>query len=111
MRYYGNFEITSPPKVSGQNRVIISGGTGLVGSSIASYMAACGWEVYVLSRSSTSKVPFGVKVAPWDGKSAKGWSDLINEHTVLINLAGENPGAHRWTKTSKDKILNTRLAA
>lgn len=93
-------------------RAVVTGGTGLVGSKVCEILSAQGWEVIVLSRNpSKCKILPGVQMFQWDGHSGKNWAHLLNCDTVLINLAGENPGTDRWTDTVKDRLLKSRLSA
>ena len=95
-------------------RIIISGGTGMIGQQLVPELAALGHEVYVLTRNVADKsnlfVP-SVQFAQWDAISSTGWGHLINKDTVLINLAGENVANWRWTLTHKRIVLRSRLDA
>ncbi len=93
-------------------KVIISGGSGLIGSALGRNLVQAGYEVYALSRNpGRSKLPNGVVATLWDGKSGNGWQHLIDENTILINLAGENLSAGRWTLKQKEKLRNSRIQA
>ena len=110
MHYRGDFEPLAQPHVRNKGRAIVSGGTGLVGSAVCRELVNDGWEVIVLSRKVATRSSH-YRVVEWDGRTANGWSDLINSSTVLVNLAGENPGANLWTAEVKDRILTSRLNA
>ncbi|HRE27128.1 MAG TPA: NAD-dependent epimerase/dehydratase family protein, partial [Anaerolineales bacterium] len=97
-------------------RVLITGGTGLIGSELTNSLCADAHEVIILSRSGTSSVPLPSRatVATWDGRTAQGWGHLVNEVDAIVNLAGEsiagaNPLAGRWTPARKQRILESRL--
>src|SRR5262249_18341771 len=95
-------------------RVLITGGTGLIGKVLCRVLLADGHEVIVLSRSPEAKkdhLPQGVRVHGWDGHSADGWAHLIHSDTAIINLAGENGAAVRWSSTYQQSILESRIAA
>lgn len=98
-------------------RVIITGGTGLIGSALAQDLAADGYEVVVLSRNPEAKrLPDGVRAEKWDGKTAVSWGSLADGAEAIINLAGENIAGSgllpaRWTEARKQRILNSRLDA
>lgn len=90
-------------------RVIITGGTGLIGSALGSHLASAGHEVYALSRKPSDRnAPSGVKVHKWDAKTGDGWSDLITEDTAIVNLAGAGIADKRWTDERKALIINSR---
>ncbi len=95
-------------------RIIITGGTGLIGKALANRMAAKGHEVIILSRSAPGKnapLPTGIQQVQWDGKTARGWGDLVNSQSAIVNLAGENLSAGRWTAERKARILSSRVNA
>jgi uncharacterized protein (TIGR01777 family) len=100
-------------------RVIIAGGTGLIGGALAKSMAADGHEVIVLSRSperNKGDLPKGVRAEKWDGRTAQGWGKLVEGAGAVVNLAGDsiagaNPVVGRWTKNRKRSILESRINA
>lgn len=94
-------------------RVIITGGTGLIGRALAASLAGDGHEVIVLSRDSRrhTDLPAGVQVERWDGRTAAGWGPLADGADAIVNLAGENIGAARWTAERKERIRRSRLDA
>ena len=103
-------------------RVIITGGTGLVGRGLARSLAQDGHEVIVLSRSperGAGKLPPGVRVEAWDARTAKGWGELAEGAGAVVNLAGENLAGgtfaalltRRWTAAQRQQILLSRVRA
>ncbi len=94
-------------------RVIISGGTGLIGRPLSAALMADGHEVTVLSRDpiETFNMPDGVLLFRWDAKSAEGWGHLADGADAIINLAGAGIGDKRWSKKRKEEIRSSRLQA
>ncbi|HEY9076630.1 MAG TPA: TIGR01777 family oxidoreductase [Anaerolineaceae bacterium] len=93
-------------------KIIITGGSGQIGSAFAERMAADGNSVYLLSRNPAKvPVPAGAQVVKWDGKTPEGWQDLADGAGAVVNLAGENIGAGKWTSERKQRILSSRLDA
>lgn len=94
-------------------RIIITGGTGLIGRPLSTALVAEGHDVTVLSRNpdQAKDVPAGVKLAAWDGQSAQGWGALADGADAIINLAGENLSGGRWSKEMKQKIRQSRTRA
>lgn len=93
-------------------RVIVTGGTGLIGVPLVSELAEAGHEVIVLSRSPAGKAglfPSGVRVTTWDARSGEGWAHLINADTALVNLAGEGVANWRWTDAHRRRVLQSRI--
>ncbi|MCP4360964.1 MAG: TIGR01777 family protein [Chloroflexi bacterium] len=98
-------------------RVIVTGGTGLIGTPLVKRLAKSGYDVTVLSRNPAKyKFPEGVRGERWDAESAVGWGHLANGAGAIINLAGESIGGRgfpplRWTAERKQRILHSRLKA
>ncbi len=102
-------------------RVIITGGTGLIGRALADSLAKDSHEVIILSRRPGRPVslPEGVRMQYWDGKTADNWGDLVNEAGAIVNLAGEPIASFkvmelltsRWTPARRRKILESRRDA
>jgi uncharacterized protein len=99
-------------------RVVITGGTGLIGRALTAELIKAKYEVVVLSRNPgrIKDLPEGVRAVGWDGKTAQGWGELADGAYAIINLAGENLAGDSWltirlTKSRKERILNSRLNA
>jgi uncharacterized protein (TIGR01777 family) len=94
-------------------RVLITGGTGLIGRVLAANLINKGHEVIALSRApeQATGLPSGMHVEHWDARTTVGWSHLADGATAIVNLAGENIGAGRWTNERKHGILGSRLDA
>lgn len=99
-------------------RVIITGGSGLIGRALTESLAADGHEVIILSRtpSKVDGVPSGVRAAGWDAKTAAGWGGLADGCDVVVNLAGESLKGNgflpsRWTRGRKQLIRQSRIDA
>ncbi|MCC6956760.1 MAG: TIGR01777 family oxidoreductase [Anaerolineales bacterium] len=92
-------------------RIIITGGTGLVGTALAVDLLKDGHEVILLSRDPdrhAQKSPQGARVVKWDARSAEGWGHLAEGADAIINLAGANIGEGRWTAERKKIIVESR---
>ncbi|HQF61648.1 MAG TPA: TIGR01777 family oxidoreductase [Anaerolineaceae bacterium] len=93
-------------------KVIITGGTGLIGRALGQSLVARGHQVWALTRSPQSAhLPSGIEPVGWDGETPRGWQPLVEQADAVINLAGENLGAGRWSLERKARILNSRLNA
>ncbi len=99
-------------------RVIITGGTGLIGKVLVELLAPQGYEIIVLSRQ-----PFqaaqqfkqqglsNIRTIGWDAQTAEGWGELVCDECAIVNLAGATPAHWRWTPAYKARILESRLRA
>ena len=94
-------------------RIIITGGAGLIGRALTAGLAADGHEVILLSRTPgrVTGLPAGARAAGWDGRTAAGWGPLADGAQAIVNLAGENLSAGRWTAERKRRIRESRLNA
>lgn len=96
-------------------RVIITGGTGMIGQPLAKQLAKAGYEVIVLSRNPARVAGLasisGIQVIRWDAKTPQGWGPLADGAFAIINLAGENLAGGRWTGERKRAIIDSRVDA
>jgi uncharacterized protein len=93
-------------------RIIMAGGSGMRGRALATDFHKDGHDVIILSRNPESHrqvFPTEVQLIYWDGRNRNGWSKSLDGSDVVINLAGENIGASRWSQTRKKMILESRL--
>lgn len=99
-------------------RVIITGGTGLIGRSLVALLAHTDYEIIVLSRHPVLATQMflqqgltNVQIVGWDAQTAQGWGELINKESAIVNLAGATPAHWRWTRAYRARILESRLHA
>lgn len=99
-------------------RIIITGGTGLIGSKLAQRLAAANYDIIILSRNpdKTTGLPAGVKAVKWDSQTAEGWGHLADGAKAIVNLAGASIAGDgfipsRWTDKRKKLILDSRVKA
>jgi uncharacterized protein YbjT (DUF2867 family) len=85
-------------------KVVITGGSGLIGRALVRSLAADGHQVVILSRRPGNAVnlPDGVEAVYWDAKTAEGWGKHVDGADAVINLAGESIAGGglldvRWT--------------
>ena len=97
-------------------RIIIAGGSGLIGRALTSALMVDGDEVVILSRKPelVAGMPAGVNVIQWDGTSIKDWGKSIDHSDAIINLTGENLSGEgflpsRWTKGRKLRLVQSRV--
>lgn len=92
-------------------RVLIAGGSGMIGRALAAELAAAGSEVVVLSRAArvAGPAPPGVRFARWDGRTAGPWSDEVERADAIVNLSGENLAGKRWSAARKRILAASRV--
>ncbi len=90
-----------------QETILITGGTGLVGTRLTELLLKKGYAVNHISRKlkQINKVPS----FNWD-LSNKTWDlEAVKEVDYIIHLAGANVGEGRWTAKRKQEILESRV--
>ena len=87
-------------------KVIIAGGSGFLGQTLASSLLKDGYEIVILGRS--EKTGLHGKFVHWDAKNIGDWSKELEGATALFNLAGRSIDC-RYTEKNKALILNSRI--
>lgn len=92
-------------------RVLITGGSGLIGRAVTAELAAASYQVVVLSRrpERVRDLPEGARAEGWDGRSSEGWSRLADGAAGIVHLAGENIAGGRWTAARKRRLCASRV--
>jgi len=83
-------------------KIVVAGGTGLLGSMLTGSLRRAGHEVIVLSRGS------GAGRVPWDGRSLGAWMQEIDGAEAVINLAGRTVNC-RYTAENLRQMLDSRV--
>lgn len=91
-------------------KIVLTGGTGLIGSRIAHYLAAQENEIVALTRRASPKKPNGLNLrfVQWDACSLGAWAQEMNGADAIIHLAGEGIFDARWTEDVKRRIVESR---
>jgi uncharacterized protein len=79
-------------------RVVIGGGSGLVGRALVRSLAEDGYEAVVLSRGA----------APGDVSWERA-AEQVDGADAVVNLAGTSIGGSRWTRRRKEAIVSSRV--
>ncbi len=89
-------------------RILMTGGTGFIGSHLRNFLLKEGHFITVVTRS-----PEKYEEEKAENQSFIPWSSDLSKHLgetdIVINLAGENLFGQRWTQQVKDKIYNSRI--
>jgi uncharacterized protein (TIGR01777 family) len=87
-------------------RILITGSSGLIGSSLIPFLNDQGNEIVRLVRD--KKIIDNTSIY-WNPALKALDADAIENFQVVIHLAGENIASRRWTKKQKVKIYNSRI--
>lgn len=88
-------------------KILITGGTGFVGTALVKFLAEQGHQITLLTREKHHGAQVPEIVYP--NKGALLDSKQLSEFQAIINLAGASISSVRWTKAGKNKILNSRI--
>jgi uncharacterized protein (TIGR01777 family) len=92
-------------------KILITGGTGFVGTYLSGRFAEAGHSVTILVRpgeKAKSNTP-GVSFLEGDPTKSGLWQNAIPEHKAVVNLAGASIFT-RWTDEQKRAILESRIS-
>jgi uncharacterized protein (TIGR01777 family) len=89
-------------------RVLITGGTGLIGRKLIESLLKDGHQVVNLGRGERPKNPEGVTHVKWDGKTVP---DSVGDIDAVVNLAGASIAGQRWSAPYKQVLMNSRVDA
>jgi uncharacterized protein (TIGR01777 family) len=90
--------------------VLITGGTGMIGTRLTEMLVAKGYRVIILTRNPLTRnhhLP-GVSYASWDVHNQTIDTEAIATADHIIHLAGAGVADKRWTTKRKQEIVNSR---
>ena len=88
-------------------KVLITGGTGLVGTHLGIKLQELGYEIAILSRNKRNENK--IQTYFWNYNKNEIDKDAINTSDYIIHLAGENLGERRWTSKRKQLVSDSRI--
>src|SRR5688572_3093963 len=103
MRYTNDSGILMKPI----GRVVIAGGTGFLGQSLARHLVAGGADVVVISRQRSARDLSG-QHATWDARTVGDWARHLDGAEAVVNLAGRTVDCIK-TPDHCDEILRSRV--
>ena len=89
--------------------ILIAGGTGLIGTALFALLGDRGDSVRILTRSQNPTSNGAVGYAHWQGSAGPELDSHITWSDAVVNLAGANIGAKRWSNQRKKEILDSRV--
>jgi uncharacterized protein len=90
-------------------KILITGGTGMIGTRLTEKLLQKGHTISYLSREKKN-IP-GVQVYTWNTKEHKIEEGAFAEVDYIVHLAGENLLDKLWTKKQKRRIIESRVGS
>ncbi|MBL7942024.1 MAG: NAD-dependent epimerase/dehydratase family protein, partial [Flavobacteriales bacterium] len=88
-------------------RLVIAGGSGFIGSALASAFVRDGYEVVVLSRArSTQSGP--LRYVQWDGCNPGPWTTELEGANFIVNLSGSSVNC-RHNEHNRRRLIDSRI--
>ncbi|MDA7950196.1 MAG: DUF1731 domain-containing protein [Pirellulaceae bacterium] len=97
------------PKKRGAHHIVLAGGSGFLGISLACHLAEGGNSVTILSRN-RPKVEGPWNFVTWDARNLGNWVTVLDGAHAIVNLAGRSVDCIK-TPDNKDQILRSRVEA
>jgi len=88
-------------------RVVIAGGSGFLGTSLAHHLVTANRTVVILSRR-VAKAIAGVTHVSWDARKIGDWAEMLDGASGLVNLVGRSVDCVK-TPEHQDEILRSRV--
>jgi uncharacterized protein len=93
-------------------RVVVTGGTGFIGTALCQRLLQDGHTPVVLTRDpavAKRRLTAGVETTSWSPGQGGDWRAALDGSDAVINLAGESIAGRRWTARQKALIRDSRI--
>ncbi|MEO8852278.1 MAG: TIGR01777 family oxidoreductase [Ginsengibacter sp.] len=89
--------------------VLISGGTGLIGSHLSKHLSENGFDIVILSRNKNSRSENPkISYSYWNVKDKVIDEEVVKKADHIVHLAGAGVMDKKWTEDYKKKIVDSR---
>jgi uncharacterized protein len=85
--------------------ILIAGGSGFIGTALLGLLRQEDHTVYILTR----QTPRNDRQIQWNGRTAEGWGQRVNDMDAVINLTGFGLEHWPWTRRQKEKFESSRV--
>lgn len=89
-------------------KIVVVGGTGLIGRRLAAALGADGEEVVAVARTPGESVE-GARYERWDPAEGPLHPDVLQEADAVVNLAGAPLQGGRWSESRKRLLWDSRV--
>lgn len=93
-------------------KILISGGTGFIGSALIASLSETPHDIIILTRGRPRmelKGALTLKYIHWDPSAEGEWMKAVDGCDAVINLIGKNVFEQRWNAAVKNEILSSRM--
>ena len=101
----GDLAVHAQHRKASAMKVLVTGATGMVGSTLIPFLSTGGHETYRLMRSA-SQEPNDI---PWDPARGEIAQSRLEGLDGVVHLAGENIAGRRWTTKVKQRLRDSRI--
>ena len=88
-------------------KVLITGGTGLIGKHLIKHLINRGYKPAILSRNELTDT--NVPSYKWDIQNSELEKKALENTDYIVHLAGANIAEQKWTKRRKQEIIDSRI--
>ncbi len=88
-------------------RIVVSGGSGYIGSALVRHLVSRGDEVTVLTRGEAASG--NPRRVTWDPYVVGNWAGALDGADAVVHLAGERAVGARYTEAVKQRIYDSRI--
>ncbi|TCJ05086.1 TIGR01777 family protein [Cytobacillus praedii] len=93
-----------------EKRIVLAGGSGFLGQSLARYLMVRGYMVTILTRGKTAAID-QIEYIHWDGVRLEDeWARRIDASYAVVNFTGKSVNC-LYTKGNREEIISSRLAS
>lgn len=87
-------------------KILIAGGSGLIGRSLSEFLHSSGHQVCILSRTKHSDLEFESRY--WDTEAGTYETDVLKDVGSIVNLCGLGIADKPWTAARKNALVESR---
>lgn len=90
-------------------KIVVAGGSGMIGRHLCAALATDGNEVVVLTRDSRRALGPGIRSVEWRPPRLAAWAVELDGAGAVVNLAGASIGRWPWTARRRRILRDSRI--